>query len=93
MPLAFISIRPTLPVYPFSKIRGKSSGAMPIPVSRIKRRGPDSEFFVPAILAPSDPSVPSASFALTPPAGVYFYALESTCSTTKSSHFSSVVTV
>ena len=34
IPLAFFCSLPLQPVYPFSKILGKSSGAIPIPVSR-----------------------------------------------------------
>ena len=33
IPVDFLSCLPLYPVYPFSKIRGRSSGAMPIPVS------------------------------------------------------------
>lgn len=75
MPLAFLSVLPLQPVKPFSKIRGRSSAAMPIPVSRMH-----SVFGY------------SRKIETVPPEGVYFNELESTCSSTNSSHFSSVST-
>ena len=41
-PLEVRSRRPFSPVYPFSKIRGRSSGAMPMPVSEMRRQSPYS---------------------------------------------------
>ena len=74
MPLARVSRRPLRPVNPRSKIRGRSSGAMPMPVSRMHRSSPSMAM-------------------VTEPLAVYFRALDSTCSTTKSSHLASVTTV
>ncbi len=75
IPLAFCSYLPLSPVNPFSKMRGKSSFAIPTPVSEIQ-------------------SVISSFIRMVtlPPSGVYFSALDSTCSNTKSNHFSSVST-
>ena len=39
-PLALRSSRPFCPVYPFSKMRGRSSGAMPMPVSLMRSHSP-----------------------------------------------------
>ena len=56
-------------------MRGISSGAMPMPVSRMH-----SVFG-------------SARYILTLPSRVYLSEFESTCSTTKASHFSSLTTL
>ena len=72
MPVAFLSLLPLYPVKPFSKIRGRSSFAIPMPVSSMQRI-----FF-------------GLIYILTAPFSVYFSALESSCSMTKDSHFSSV---
>ena len=45
--LVLRSRRPFPPVYPFSKIRGRSSGAMPMPVSLMRRQLPSTATMIP----------------------------------------------